>query len=182
MKKIHIDFQIYDSNDPKRIIILDTSIWANIEDKPAVIEILTPGEKDPVVYVYTKNGITILNSHTLGLNCSTCGDTFYDIPDGIYEITVKGSPDKFYKKRHYLRTTIIQSRIDELLVKHYTSDCGECTENSLEISKILRYKDLLSVAEAFVRKGHICQAQEILFKVQYFINKFNNCRKCPHKA
>lgn len=182
MKKIHIDFQVYDSNDPKRIIILDTSIWANIEDKPAIIEIITPGEKEPVAQVYTKNGVTILNSYTLGLNCSSCGENFYDIPDGIYEITVKGSPDKFNKKRYYLKTTLTQAKIDDLILRHYSNDCGECNENSIEISKILRYQDLISVAEAFLRKGHICEAQDILFKVQKFINKFNNCRKCPHKV
>ena len=115
MKKIHIDFQIYDSEDPKQIIVLDTSIWSYIEDKPSIIEILTPGEKDAVVYPYTKNGFNILNSINLGLNCSDCNQNLLDLPDGVYEITIKGSPDSFYKKRCYLRTTIIQSKLDDLL-------------------------------------------------------------------
>ena len=49
-------------------------------------------------------------------------------------------------------------------------------------TRLLRYKDLLSVAEAFIRKGHACNAQEIIFHIQSIVKKFNNCRKCPHKV
>ena len=180
MKKIHIDFQIYDSEDPKQIIVLDTSIWSYIEDKPSIIEILTPGEKDAVVYPYTKNGFNILNSINLGLNCSDCNQNLLDLPDGVYEITIKGSPDSFYKKRCYLRTTIIQSKLDDLLINEY-SNCKNCNENNEDISRILRYNDLIAVADAFVRKGFICEAQDIIFKIQKFL-KTKNCKKCPHKV
>lgn len=181
MKNIHIDFQVYDSNDPKKIIILDTSIWALIEDKPAIIEVISPGEKRPVVHYYTKNGITILNSVNLGLNCGECGDEFFDLPDGVYEITVKGSPDKFNKKRYYLKTTTLLNKIDDALLKVY-NDCQTCSENLTDVDRILRYKNLISIAEAFIRKGHKCEAQDIIYKVQDFIKKFNSCRKCPHKV
>lgn len=181
MKNIRIDFQVYDSNDPKQIIVLDTSIWANLESKMAVIEILTPGETKLVGYPYTKNGVTILNSSNLGLNCYECGDEFYDLPDGVYEITVKGSPDKFNKKRLYLKTTTLQSKIDDALLKAY-SDCDSCSDNLTDVDKILRYQDLIRIAEAFIRKGHKCEAQDIIYKIQDFIKKFKNCKKCPHKV
>ena len=181
MKNVHIDFQIYDSNDPKQIIVLDTSIWAHIEDKPAVIEILTPGETKWVGYNYTKNGVNILNSINLGLNCYDCGKEFIDLPDGVYEIVVKGSPDKFNKKRYYLKTTTLQNKIDDALLKVY-SDCSTCSDNLTDVDKILRYKNLISIAEAFIRKGFKCEAQDIIYKIQEFIKKFNNCKKCPHKV
>lgn len=181
MNNINIDFQVYDSNDPKYIIVLDTSIWMHLERKPAVIEIITPGEVKKVAYEYTKNGVNILNSINLGLNCNGCKQEFIDLPDGVYEITVKGSPDKFYKKRYYLKTTTIQSRLDDIILKYY-SDCDTCDENAEEISRILRYQDLISVAEAFIRKGYKCEAQDIIFKIQKFINKHKDCRRCPHKV
>jgi hypothetical protein len=182
MNNIVIDFQVYDSNDPKQIIILDTSIWSFIESKRAVIEIITPGESKPVGYEYIKNGVTILNSVNLGLNCVDCGKTqFYDLPDGIYEITVKGSPDRFCKTRMYLKTTTLQNKLDEILIKNY-SDCESCAEQSDDISKILRYKNLIQVAEAFVRKGYKCEAQDIIFKIQDYVKKFKNCKRCPHKV
>ena len=51
-----------------------------------------------------------------------------------------------------------------------------------DIDKILRYKNLISVAEAFIRKGFKCEAQDIIYKIQDFIKKFNSCKKCPHKV
>ena len=37
MRNIDLDFQVYDSNDPKKIIILDTSVWEHISNKPSII-------------------------------------------------------------------------------------------------------------------------------------------------
>lgn len=181
MSKIVIDFQVFDSNDPEKIIILDTSIWSFIESKPAVIEIITPGESKAVGYPYTKNGVTILNSVNLGLNCVDCGkNEFYDLPDGIYEITVKGSPDKFSITKMYLKTTTLRNNLDDIITAHY-SDCKSCSEQSDDIGKILRYKNLIEVAEAFVRRGYKCEAQDIIYKIHDYVKKFKKCKKCPHK-
>ena len=179
MKNIHIDFQIYDSNDPKQIIVLDTSIWSYIEDKPAIMEIITPGNDSPVTLYHSKNAVIKLDSYNLGLNCQNCGDETADLPDGVYEITIKGSPDKFNKTRYYLKTTTTLSKLDDIILKEYQS-CNSCAEE--RDSKALRYVDLISIAEAFIRKGYKCEAQDILFKIQDFVNKYNNCRKCPHKV
>lgn len=178
--KIHIDFQIYDSNDPKRIIVLDTSLWGPIEDKMAIIEVIPPGDDEAVVFPYTKRGITILNSYNLGLNCEDCGEVFNDLDDGVYQITVKASPDKFNRTRLYLKTTTLHNDLDALLIKAY-SVCHNCEENDNEISRIMRYYDLIAVAEAFIRKGHRCEAQDIIFKIQDFL-KHKNCKRCPHKV
>lgn len=178
--KIHIDFQIYDSNDPKQIIVLDTSIWGHIEDESAIIEVIVPGDTDKVTFPYTKRGITILNSYSLGLNCRDCGEEFMELDDGVYEITVKGSPDTFNRTRHYLKTTVLHAELDDLLLKAYSA-CNNCEENNSEINKILRYYNLIQVAEAFIRKGYKCEAQDIIFKIQDFL-KQKNCKRCPHKV
>lgn len=165
--KVTIDFQIYESQDPKQIIVLDTSNWAHLESKTSVIEVITPGEKNPVGYYFSKKNFTILNSNNLGLTCGDCKSV--NLPDGIYEITVKASPDKFNKTRYYFKTTLIQLELDELLLEQYWNDAS-----ADEISNILKYKDMLRVAEAFVRKGHKKEAQDILTKVQKFTTK---CRR-----
>lgn len=179
MKNIYVDFQVYDSKDPKRLIILDTSIWAAISDKPTIIEIITPGFTTPVVNYFTQNGVNIFSSYSLGLNCKDCGEENIDLPDGVYEITVKGSPDKFNKKKIYLKSTTIENKLDDILIKYY-DNCSDCIETNDDIATILRYKNLIRVAEAFVRKGFKCEAQDIIMKVQKFLKNFNNCRKCPH--
>ena len=181
MRNIELDFQVYDSDDPKKIIILDTSVWEHISKKPSIIEIIAPGMKKPVVLNYKKNSVTILNSHNLRLNCGTCGEEYYDLPDGIYEITIKGSPDRFNKKRYYLKTTTLQSKLDDLLISNYTDEC-EKNDNILTTNKVLRYKDLIHIAEAFIRKGFISDANKIINNIVDFINQEKNCKKCPHKV
>ena len=181
MRNIDLDFQVYDSNDPKKIIILDTSVWEHISNKPSIIEIITPGMKNPVVLNYKKNSVNILNSHNLKLNCGTCGEEYYDLPDGIYEITIKGSPDRFNKKRFYLKTTTIQSKLDELLINNYDLE-SDCNTDIILTQKILRYRDLISVADAFMRKGFISDANKIVNNIIGFIDKSKNCKRCPHKV
>lgn len=182
MKNIHIDFQIYDSNDPTKILVLDTSEWSQLKDSPSILEIITPGEVDARVINYSKNSVNVLNSFTLGLDCTLGSKIEYTIlPDGVYQLTLKGSPDTFSKKRLYLKTTNIQSKLDELIISQY-SDCTSCSEINDDLNKILRYFDLIKVAEAFVREGNLCEAQNILFKIQKFVEKFKTCKKCPHKV
>ena len=183
MSNINIDFQVYDSYDPKQIIILDSSVWAFIENKRAVIEIITPGNSKPVGFDFTKKGVTLLNYIYLDINCNKgCPTDFKELPDGIYEITVKGSPENFYKKRFYLRTTLLELQLDEILIQNY-SECNSCAEQTEDISRILRYKDLIKVADAFVRRNFNAEAQDIIFKIQRFVKNYHkNCKKCPHKA
>ena len=183
MGKINLDFQIYDSNDPKQIIILDASYWAHIVDKPAILEVKIPGDEDIVTLFFDKARVTILNSLNLRLNCVTCTSAeTIDLPDGVYEITLKGSPDKFRKTKLYLKTTSLQGKLDDMIVKAYDPKHGYCSESSInpEIEKLLRYQNLIRVAESLVRQGYKCEAQEIIFKIHDFLKKYKNCKKCPH--
>lgn len=38
----------------QKFIVLDTSEWAHIENKPAIIEIILPGESKPITHYYKK--------------------------------------------------------------------------------------------------------------------------------
>lgn len=176
---INIDFQIYDSKDPKYIIVLDTSNWAHIKDKPSIIEVIPPGFTEPWVEYFNKNEVNYISSSTTGLSCFDCGDNLIDLPDGIYEITVKGSPEKFQCSRYYLKTTKIENELDDRLLEAY-SECKSCSENNDDIEKVLRYKNLIEVANAAVRKGDKCTAQGVLDNVQKYLSSFKKCRKCPH--
>lgn len=179
MEKINIDFQIYDSNDPKYIIVLDTSSWGHIVNKPAIIEVTPPGFSEPWVQYFDKNSVNYISSSSIGLNCYECDGGNADLPDGVYKITVKGSPDKFCHTRNYLKTTNIDSKLDEILMNEY-SGCEDCTGTNDNIEKVLMYKNLLEVANASVRRGNHAKAQEILDKVRKYTSKFKTCKKCPH--
>lgn len=172
---INIDFQIYDSKDPKKFIVLDTSNWGHIQEKPSIIEIILPGEVEPVVHYFNKNAVNIFNSTNLHLSCNDCNDSNIDLPDGIYDITVKGSPDTFNSNLSYLRTTNTQLKLDKLYIKLSLECYKSDNDISKQIHKLNEIELLLKSAEANVRYGEDCIGQELLYKAQKLIDNNQKC-------
>lgn len=177
LDKINIDFQVLDTNDPRVILIADNSIWGHIEDKPTIIEITVAGESSPKVHYFKQKQLNSINSYHLGLSCpNECGEMeFTDIPDGIYTITVKGSPDKYFKTRKYLRTVLTRLELDKLYINLNLF----CKEKNMDLYNLLIDIDLmLKSAEANVRHDNIAKAQELFFKAQALIQKAKGCKSC----
>lgn len=173
--RINVDFQYYDSGDPKTLIVLDTSEWAHIKDKPSIIEIVLPGFDKPVVNYFEQGMVNVFNSNILGLSCNGCNNELTDLPDGIYEITLKGSPDTFNKTRYVLRTTQTQLDLDKLFLNLSDSCSGEVEKS--KFSTLQEIQMLLKSAEANTRYENICTAQNLLLMAQQKI-KEQNCNKC----
>ena len=179
VKNINIDFQIYDSADPKVFIVIDTSEWAHIERKPAIIEVILPGYSKPVTQYLTQNAVNIFNSSTLGTYCSDCNaEDFIDLPDGIYDVTIKGSPDKFQKNRKYLRTTKTQLDLDKLYIQLSLECFNDDADIKSKVDKLNEIQLLLKAAEANVRYDNTCTAQDLFIKAQKLISKQQGCNNC----
>jgi len=177
-EKINIDFHVLDTNDPKVFTVADYSTWGRIEKKNAIIEIITPGEEVPIVHYFNKRMINIFNSINLNINCPTyCTKEleFLDLHDGIYEITVKGSPDKYNRTRKYLRTEKIKLELDKLFIG--LDLMCENKEQGL-IDKITDIDMLLRAAESNTRYDNMCKAQELLFEAQELIKETKECSDC----
>lgn len=171
--KIKIDFDVVDTNDPFKLLVADSSYWQLIEGKPSIIEITTPGASEPVVNTFEKKTINIFNSINLGLSCPTCDDiTLNELPDGIYTITVKASPDNFNKERCYLRTTKLRLEIDKIYIKASLLD--KVTSADL-IEKLNWINLLLRAAEANLRYGNLRETQQIMFEIQAIVEKVKRC-------
>lgn len=178
LERINIDFQVLKTRYPKVLSIADYSTWGVTESKPSIIEIILPGESKPVVEYFDKRKINIFNSINLNINCPTgdCFDEEYiDLPDGIYEITLKASPDKFYKTRKHLRTELTELDLDKMYI-NLNLICKNKDEDLAD--KLTNIDLLLRAAEANVRYDNICKAQELFFKAQELINKTKNCSGC----
>ena len=181
--KIDIDFQVYDSKDPKSFIVIDTSNWEHIHDKPSIIEITIPGDEHPVTNYYAKRcskgcGVNVFDSYSLGLMCEGCGDEKIDLPDGIYDITVKGSPDKFRKSKAYLRTTKLQLDLDKLYIDLSLECFNSEEELQRKIDKLNKIQLLIKAAEANVRHDHRCIAHDLFRKAYELLNKAKKCNGC----
>lgn len=174
MKKVFIDFHVTLLPDPRVMVIADTSVWSHIENKPSIIEIILPGEETPITHYFKKGQLNVFNSINLMVNCGLpCGCkslTQNPLPDGIYTITVKGSPSKFNKTIKYLRTTQTRLELDKL----FLAEQIKCKDLShFNRSRIDEIDFLLRAAEANTRLNQIQDAQELFFKAQGLMEK--NC-------
>lgn len=165
---INIDFSILDETlDPTKVIIVDTSEWGEIKDSPAIIEITVPGMKNPIVQYFQKEMVTILNGKNLELQPVT-DQLLMDLPDGLYKIVVKGSPDSFNKEKYFLKTDRIRLLLNKSLVTSMTT-CGELTNH--EKNKFIEIFFLIEAARAQVRLGNWCKATELYSEAEDSIKK-----------
>ncbi len=171
LNKVNIDFHILDVLNPKWFAVADNSEWGGILEKPSIIEVTVAGFNEPNVTFYTKCGINQFNSRTLGLDCGKCGE-LVDLPDGIYTITVKGSPDKYQKTKEYIRTTQMQLKMDKLLISAVNS-CGEFDKNLKE--KIRNVDFLIRAAKANIRYDNRCRAFELFNEANKLLDKVSKC-------
>lgn len=158
--KIYIEFYVFSEYDPKVLLVGDVSNWLHIEDSPAIIEITKPGATIPLTFTYLKSGINSFNSHNLKISClkgDCTEEEFVDLPDGIYTITVKGSPDTFQKTKYHLKTDRLQRDIDKVLMDlgfDYDPDKAAVRESVFNVQMCLM------AANAFIRNAKVQQAKE----------------------
>ena len=144
MSKIRIDFDI--KSDIYYINVIDYSNWGLIDKKQSIIEVTLPGFKTHKVNYFTKNKNNNLNSTMLGLKCDNCPDDEQrTLEDGIYIITVKGSPETYNKKLKYLKTDLFRMRLNKLYID---SGCNCVKQDSNIFQKIVEVEFVLKGAEA----------------------------------
>jgi len=175
--KINVNFYVFSEYDPKVLLVGDNSKWLHIEDSPSIIEITLPGSTVPVVFNYLKNGINSFNSHNLGISCfsGNCSEEEYtNLPDGIYTITVKGSPSTFFKTKYHLKTDKLNLKVDQLLI-----DLGMYFEESKikERDELLNIKIYLMIAESHIRRENISEAKTFYELAVEEVDRIENCKR-----
>lgn len=175
--KINIDFQVVVSGDPKYLLIVDTSNWVHIETKPSIIEISLPGYTNPKVLSFYKSKVNIFNSTTLGYTCeANCEEELIDLPDGIYKIVVKGSPDTFYKERYIIRNEKLKYDFAKFVVENGVKNMV-VNESFFESEQYRNIKANTELSESFIYDGKINEANYHLKEAQNLLEKYQDCNK-----
>lgn len=174
-ENIDINFQVSSNDDPRILLVSDYSTWGAIENKPAVIDIVLPGFKEPLSFYLGKNQVNEFNSITLGLSCVNNNTIcLEDLPDGIYDITVKGSPSTFNYSRKYLKTDATRIKLDKIYAK---ASVGDDIDTNL-IEKINEIEFILSSAHACMRLGLIEKCHDLLQMSEKLMKEVNKCKDC----
>lgn len=175
MNNINLDFEVIGSYNPKTLRVADQSEWGILADRPAIIEIKRPGSEEIYTYYLGKNQLNVFNSKTLGVNPGAPANDFVDIPDGIYDITIKGSPSSYSVNRKYLKTDSMRLNIDKVWAR-----AGVLCEDEDDeiIEKIKEVEFVLTVAESSMRLGNFDTVQQLMDKAQHLIDVINDCKYC----
>ncbi len=174
LDNINLDFQVISANNPKVLIVMDTSVWGAIEDKPAIIEIIVPGSNKVRTYNFVKGKSNVFNSSNLLI---TSTEIQSDLNDGIYSITVKGSPDTLYcTQRYFLKTDKFQLALDKLYMSLgiYNKDA----EVTKQRSEILKIDSLVKTAESFTRDGNPNEGLSYFKRAYTKLLDINSCNTC----
>jgi len=164
-----IDFQVIETNDPKRLIVHDFSDWVDSVTYVTTIEITLPGQTDPVNITYGQNLYNAYDS--INLLSETVRT---DLPDGIYTLNVIGIENStFNLEKKYLKTDVTEISISKLYLQEYNK-CTAC--DPVKVLRELRY--CLEAAKELIKIGELEKAQATFNRVISEVDRQLNCEDC----
>ena len=172
MSKINIDFEV--KSDLYYLKIFDLSSWDLIAKSASIIEILRPGYITPHTAYFDKNKVNIFNSVMLGESCTNCDENpLALLEDGIWVITVKGSPSTFFKEHKFLNTSNIQLEIDKIYI-----DSFHRKERIYILEQLTEIEFLIKGAEAHLRYDMEKECSMLFTQAMKMVDKLTHCKDC----
>lgn len=175
--KIIVNFTVIPDYEPSTLIIGDLSVWKGAENLPSTICITPPGSKKSINNVFQKHRLNIFNSVNLGLSCvKECEEqTYTDLSDGIWTITLLSGYEGLEKTVYYLKTDRFQLEID----KAYTRAGLEFDKEQKQFREDMQDVHFLSnSAHAWVRQGDFAKANRDFIEAQTVLKKWIDCSDC----
>lgn len=159
MECLNIDFDVLETNNPKKLMVGDTSPnWLHAEDKPAYLYITLPGSKREHIFTFKKGGIQVYNSNNLGLSDvkdSCSGGEYVNLPDGIYKLKLQSGYEEHYVDKYYLKTDIIEKEVAKSIVRNALNPSAN---NQNFRDKMFEVDWKLRVAKSFMMECNINEA------------------------
>lgn len=168
----NIDFKILDSNDPKTIVLMDTSTYLDQPELP-LIDIIPPGYTGYIQVAYIPGTTIVLNSDDLKLTDNCEYEALADLPDGVYQIKMKVCPyNQLFKKQCFLKDTIFYRNYQTLLLS-FDQGCDGYDTDDLK-RKVLDLDILLQSAKAEVSQ---CNVDRGIQKFQTAVSSLDSINK-----
>lgn len=166
-----INFRIIPTNDLKTIALLDLSTYLGTPEKP-LISVVLPGYTGSVDFTYVPAGIVIINSANLRLTTNGIAGYLADLPDGVYQITMKVCPyDELNSTMCYLKTSQLELDYQKLLLS--VDVCGCNDEHKLK-ENIVDLDILIQSAKA---EADTCNTTKAVTKYQAAVKKLASINK-----
>lgn len=143
--KTNLSFDVLNSYNCATLAIADTSHYSeNINVEGRIMQIISPFSSDVIETPYQKNGLTFINSNTLGITKNATSEFLIPIPDGLYTIKISFCPyDKYYFEKSFYRICQLECKYYKAFLKLDFDKCSSCFDKSKErdLDKAKRYID-----------------------------------------
>ena len=175
--KIIVNFTVIPDYEPSTLIVGDLSVWNGAENLPATICIIPPGSKKSINNVFQKHRLNIFNSVNLGLSClHECEEqTYEDLSDGVWTITLKSGYEDIEKTSYYLKTDRFQLEIDKVYTRaglEFDKEQKQFREDMQDIHF------LINSSHAWVRQGDFSKSARDFQTAQEILKRYIDCKNC----
>lgn len=176
MECLHIDFDVLETNNPKKLMVGDTSSnWLNAEELPAYLYIILPGSKREHVFTFDKKSIMVFNSNNLGITTPTeCKKQDYvDLPDGLYKLKLQSGFEDHFVEKYYLKTDVMEKEIAKAIIKYALN---KSTSNEGFVNKMFEVEWKIKVAKAFTLEGNAPMVMRYYNEAVKLFNRYGNAK------
>jgi hypothetical protein len=176
---VDINFQIYNTQDPKTIIIGDQSTWGVAENHPAYLQVTPPGTSTATQINFVKKNLMHLTSISLGLSCSAvCEEQNYeDLPDGVWEFCLQSKFEGLNKKRFFLKDDQLRQKIDKIRIGLYDTQGFTYVKNKTT-EQLETIDFLISASQALIKEGRNSDAMKAYNEINKIVDKLKKCKDC----
>lgn len=135
--------------------IEDTSVYANIPIVCPVLAVTLPGFTYSVEMPVTQGFSMNITACDLGVQTQNCGESYADLPDGIYILKYSVSPaDTVYVEYNHLRMSRVLKKYYKILCSIEVSGCEPPAEVKEKLKRVRMLRDMLYAAKAQVEFCH----------------------------
>jgi hypothetical protein len=178
--KHQLSLELPESNNIKVFRVFDTSIYAEGMTIDCTLRITSPGFNLPVSIETLPNFNLVLSACSLGLQRSSCGENFQNIPDGIYIINYSVSPNSsVFVEYNYLRTAQTMNQYYNILASLELAACDPEPEIKEKLAELRMIKSFIEAAKGKVEYAHEPEAGMELFSyAKKRLSKLVNSMAC----
>jgi hypothetical protein len=153
-------FEVLTTNNCRTLAIADVSTYDD-EVSGATLQVRLPDRETVRELLYNTNGITVLNSNSLGYTRVTDLDELSDLPDGVYTIKISVCPYEInWFERDVYRICKLQCKYFKALLTLDMSKCDSCFSKE-KVEKLNTARVYMEGVVANTENGDINKATEL---------------------
>ena len=179
LHQTRLSFGIIDTDSCKYAAFVDQSFYnEDMTVTGGTLQVITPGSEDAIELSYVQNGVTLLNSNSLGLSNVVDIEDLLDLPDGLYIGKISICPyDQFWYEKTWYRTCLLECKYNKGVLELDLNKCTTCysEEKAAKLAKAWMY---IQGIHANAEVGNYVKCHELYEVADKMLTQILECGDC----